>query len=229
MASVLKSQSPASLPPTAAPSGLVDFNLEDLTQRARLQLEQSRAEIVQLRVDAQAELEQLRAKAYEEGLQAGRQAAQQEADQKLRRAVDARIGQHGVAVQSMVQQIGEIHQQWMQSFADSLVSTSMAVADRVVRSRLQREPEIVLLWASEALAASRSANRLTVAVHPETLAELGQSLDELLRHPGLPEDTSIIPDESVPRDGVVVRQLGGEVVATLESQLGRLNELLNDA
>lgn len=241
IASVLKStisspvQDPSptpSGPPTAPPngfSGLADFNLEDLTQQARQQLEQVRQEIARQRAEAAEELQRLRDDAYQQGLQAGRAAAQAEADQRLRQAVEARVGQHGTAVQAMVQQIGEIHQQWMQQYADSLVSTAIAIADRVVRDRLQREPEIVLRWAAEALAASRSANRLTVALHPETLAALGPSLDELLCHPGLPEDTTVLADESVPRDGVVVRQLGGEVAATLDSQLDRLSELLRHA
>jgi flagellar assembly protein FliH len=178
---------------------------------------------------AKAEIATLRKQAYDEGLRAGRQAAQSEAEDKLRRGIDARVGEHGTAMRSMVQQIANVHEQWLQSYADSFVSTVIAVSERVIRGRLDREPEVIARWAAESLAAARSANRLTVAVHPETLAELGQSLDDLLRHPGLPDETSVIPDESVPKAGVVVRQVGGEVIATLETQLERLREALEHA
>lgn len=229
MASVLKPNVAMAMPATSSPSGLAGFNFEDLSQRAHQQLEHCQQEISRMRTEAKAEIERLRKDAHEEGLKSGRAAAATEAETKLRKAVDTRVGEHGVAVKSMVQQIGKMHEEWLKSYAETLVSMVVAVSERVIRGKLDREPEILLRWASESLAAARSANRLTVAVHPETLGELGQSLDELLRHPGLPEDTSIVPDESVPRAGVIVRQVGGEVVATLETQLGRLQELLEHA
>jgi len=229
MASVLKPNVATVLPGNSSPSGLAGFNFDDLSRQAHQQLTQCQDEVARMQADAQAEIARLRKEAHAEGLRLGREAAAAEAETKLRKAVDARVGEHGAAVRSMVQQIATMHEQWLKSYADSLVSMAIAVAERIIRGKLQREPEIILRWASESLAAARSANRLTVAVHPETLGELGQSLDELLRHPGLPEDTSIVPDESVPREGVVVRQVGGEVMATLESQLGRLQELLEHA
>lgn len=229
MASVLKPNDAMAMPPASSPSGLAGFNFEDLTQRAHQQLERCQQEIARMRAEATAEIDRLRHEAIEQGLNEGRAAAAAEADAKLRQAINERVGQHGQAVQSTVQQIANLHQQWLNSYADTLVAMVVAISERVIRGRLDREPEILLRWATESLGAARSANRLTVAVHPETLGELGQSLDELLRHPGLPEETSIIPDETVPRAGVVVRQVGGEVVATLETQLGRLKELLEHA
>ncbi len=160
---------------------------------------------------------------------AGREEAARDAESKFQAAVEARIVEHGAAMQSMVQQIAQQHEQWMQQYHDSLVSLVMAVSEKVVRGRLDREPEIVLRWTSEALVAARTAERLCIAVHPETLAQLGPALDELLNQPGLPEDTSIIPDETVLAGSVVVRQPGGEVAVTLHSQLQRLQELLGHA
>jgi flagellar assembly protein FliH len=229
MASVLKPNVTPVLPAASSPSGLAGFNFEDLSQQARRQLDASRQEAERMLETAKAEIATLRKQAYDEGLRAGRQAAQSEAEDKLRRGIDARVGEHGTAMRSMVQQIANVHEQWLQSYADSFVSTVIAVSERVIRGRLDREPEVIARWAAESLAAARSANRLTVAVHPETLAELGQSLDDLLRHPGLPDETSVIPDESVPKAGVVVRQVGGEVIATLETQLERLREALEHA
>ena len=75
-------------------------------------------------------------------------------------------------------------------------------------------------------AASRSAS-LAVAVHPETLAQLGSEFDKLLASPDLPEQTHVEPDESVDRQGVVVRQQGGSIDAGLAAQLDRLQELLS--
>lgn len=229
MASVLKSASTVSSAEPASHPGLAGFNFEDLSQQARRQLQQCQDEIARLRADAEAEIEALRAKAHAEGLAAGRAEAARDAEQKFQAAVEARIAEHGAAMQSMLQQIAVQHQQWMQQYRETLVALVMAVSEKVVRGRLDREPEIILRWANEALLAARTAERLWIAVHPETLAQLGPALDELLNQPGLPEDTSIIPDESVELGSVVVRQLGGEVAVTLQGQLQRLQELLAHA
>jgi len=229
MASVLKSASTSSPAASASNSGLAGFNFEDLSQQARRQLQQCQEEIAQLRAEADAEIEALRVRAHAEGIAAGREEAARDAETKFQAAVEAGIAQHGAAMQSMVQQIAQQHEQWMQQYRDSLVSLVVAVAEKLVRGRLDREPEIILRWASEALVAARTAERLCIAVHPETLAQLGPALDELLNQPGLPEETSIMPDEAVLADSVVVRQLGGEVTVTLHSQLQRLQELLDHA
>ncbi len=82
-------------------------------------------------------------------------------------------------------------------------------------------------WAGDALRSTRAASSLTLAVHPETLAQLGQAFDELLVSSELPEQTAVEPDESVDRNAVVVRQNGGEIEAGLQAQLQRLEELLS--
>jgi flagellar assembly protein FliH len=172
---------------------------------------------------------QLRDAARAEGLAAGREQAKKEANQQLQTALQQRLGEHAAAVKSMVQQIALQHDQWMKAYAESLVSLVIEVSERVIRARLDHEPKILVQWAADALTTARSAQRLTVAVHPETLAELGTELDELLRTPGLPENSTIVPDESVARNGVKVRQLGGEVDAGLTAQLDTLRQLLESA
>ncbi|TVQ02239.1 MAG: hypothetical protein EA381_03875 [Planctomycetaceae bacterium] len=229
MAVVLKSPTVAIGQGQPAPAGLAGFNFEDLSQRAKSQLETCDRELVRIRERAVAEAKRIQQQAHEEGLQAGRAVAAAEADERLRHQVEERVGKLVSATEGMLRQITESHQAWMADYAESLTATAVAIAERVVRQCLRQEPELIARWAEEALWAARSADRLTVAVHPETLAELGPKLDELLTRPGLPEDISIIPDETVPREGVSVRQTGGEVSATLQGQLERLAEALNDA
>lgn len=229
MANILKSESTPTLPQPSIPTGLAGFNLEDLAAQARQRLDDCQHQIASLRQQAEVEAKRIRQAAHQEGLKAGRAAAAAEADAKLRQAVERRVGEHAAAVQAMVQEIADVHQRWLQDYAETLVSLVVAICERVMRAKLQREPEIIARWTADALTAARSAQRLSVALHPETLAQLGATIDQLVRSPGLPEETTILADDSVPPDGVVVRQAGGEVVATLQSQLDRLRELLDDA
>jgi len=214
------------MPPASSPSGLAGFNLDDLSQQAQKRLADCQAEVVRLLDAARVEAQALRDNAIADGLAEGRKRAADEAQAALQIALQARMGEHSVAARSMVDQIATQHQRWMQSYADTVIQLAIDVAERVIRARLTHEPEILIRWAADALTATRSAKRITVAVHPETLAELGKDLDELLATPGLPEDSTIVPDASVARAGVVVRQLGGEVDVSLHTQLDVLQRLL---
>jgi len=216
------------MPSQSSPSGLAGFNLDDLSRQAHQRLNDCRDEVARMLDAAKVEAEKLRTTAMAEGLAQGREQAAQEFEKNLQAAIQKRMGEHAGAVKSMMNQIATQHQTWMQNYADSIVSLVMEISERVIRTRLDREPEILVRWAADALAATRSAQRITVAVHPETLAELGKDLDELLSTPGLPEDSSLIPDETVSRTGVIVRQLGGNVDAGLETQLDTLQRLLEE-
>lgn len=175
---------------------------------------------------AGVEADRIKRSAHTTGLAEGRDAAAKEAQEKLARAIDQRLGEHTSAVRSAVDQIADLHQRWMDQYAERLIEIAVSIAERILRERLDREPTILARWVKEALQESRSAQRLTVAVHPETLAELGGLLDELLATPGLPEETTLLPDESVPRTGVVVRQIGGAIDAGLQTQLDQLSSQL---
>lgn len=229
IATILKPHSPQVMPKAASPSGLAGFNFEDLSKQAHQKLVDCREEVARLLATAQEDALQLRAVARQEGLAEGRAEARRESEQNLQTALQQRMGQHANAVKSMVQQIAIEHDQWMTRYSDSLVSLVIDIAERIVRVRLDHEPQILVRWAADALTSARSAIRLTVAVHPETLAELGKDLDDLLRTPGLPEESVLVPDESVARSGVVIRQLGGEVDAGLSAQLQTLSRLLEEA
>jgi flagellar assembly protein FliH len=224
----LKPNSPQVMPSESSPSGLAGFNLDDISRQAHQRLESCRDEVSRMLEAAKLEAEQLRVAATAEGLAKGREQAASEADKALQAAVQKRMGEHAGAVKSMMNQIATQHQSWIQNYADSIVTLVIEVSERVIRARLDREPEILVRWAADALAAARSAQRITVAVHPETLAELGKDLDELLATPGLPEDSVLVPDETVARTGVVVRQLGGNVDAGLETHLDTLQRLLEE-
>ncbi|MEM9586023.1 MAG: FliH/SctL family protein, partial [Planctomycetota bacterium] len=115
---------------------------------------------------------------------------------------------------------------WMQQYSECLQTLAMAATEKILRRKLETEQDLLTKWVSEAVSSTRSSAALIVAVHPETIAELGEALDRVLASPDLPEQTHLEPDESVQPGDVVVRQAGGEIHAGLNAQLDRLGELL---
>lgn len=228
MAIVLKHDGDSDKAPAAREvSGLAGFNLNDLADEGRTRLSECRALIEQMLSEARTEAEQIRSEADARGYQEGLDRAAVDADQKLQDAAQQRAAKSLQSMHTAVQQLHQSYEQWMQQYSESLNTIALAAAEKIVGHHLDREPQLLVQWADEALRRARSATRLTVAVHPETLAVLGQSLDELIASPDLPEKTHVEPDESLRRSDVVVRQVGGEIRAGLTDQLQRLEELLS--
>ena len=233
MATVLKPPVPPASAdvqkPGAAPcglTGLTGFNLDDLAEEGRKRLESYQRQIEQLRARAKEEAAEARADAERRGYEEGTRRASadferqlQERSQQLAQDQLARLTEATAAMR-------EAFQGWMSEYAEALTEIAIAATERIVGKKLDGDRGLMVRWAEEAVRSTRAAGRLTLAVHPETLAELGQSLDELLAAPELPETASVEPDESLRRDEIAVRQDGGEVRTGLKNQLDALRESL---
>lgn len=225
MATVVKANTTRA---SASTSGLVGFNLNDFAASGRQQVDAARQQAQGILDEARRQAVETEKTACEEGyavgLKEGRRAAEKEFEQQVQAEVSKRLP----AMQQTVEELAKKESEWLNQFADTLTAISVAMAEKIVRTRLETEPKIVLKWAEEALHHIRSARELVVAVHPETLVELGEDLENLLRAADLPDSSRLEPDESVERSGVVVRQEGGAVDVQLQAQLDKLTSMLGD-
>ncbi len=228
MAFVLKSKTKTERSAAAREvTGLAGFNLNDLADEGRTQLEQCRDQVRQMLAEAEVEAKAIRAAAQKQGYAAGLEKAAIDADKKLQAKSEVRANESLVVIRDAVTQLHSCHHDWMQQYSEVLTCTAIAAAERIVQRKLEQEPELLVQWAADAVRSTRAATNLAVAVHPETLAQLGPEFDKLLASPDLPEQTHVEPDESVDRHSVVVRQRGGSIEAGLRAQLDRLEELLS--
>ena len=227
MAIVLKSDSsPERAPAARSVTGLAGFNLNDLADEGRTRLDQCREQIREMFADAKTEAERIKKEADQRGYEEGLARAAVDADKKLKQEADARAKNGLQVIEKAVKHLHATHEDWMKQYAETLTRTALAASEKIVMSRLDSEPELLVKWASEALQSTRSASSLTLAVHPESIAQLGKAFDQILASSDLPEQAHVEPDETVPIGEVVVRQNGGTVEAGLMAQLQRLEELL---
>ncbi len=227
MANVLKTNSIEEKKDAARDvTGLAGFNLDDLVDEGRSRLEECRQQIRQMMEQAQQEVKKIHQAADQRGYQEGLKRAAAEEERKVREQSEERAREGLGLISQAVQQLHVMYEQWMQQYAKSLHHIAIESAQLVVRNRLEKEPDLLVQWAADALRFTRSSTQVVLAMHPETLAMLGPAFDEMLNASDLPEQTTIEPDESVARDSVVVRQEGGDIQAGLQSQLARLGELL---
>ncbi|MCM2372813.1 FliH/SctL family protein [Aporhodopirellula aestuarii] len=234
-------------------TGLAEFNLSDLAAEGREQIKRCQQQVDEMLAAARKQAEQLRATAREQGHTEGTKAAISDIEQRINREAEAKAKNQVESLRKAVLQMKQQYDDWMRQYAEVLTVTAIAAAERLTRSQLHLpnseegyvptesglavsdasgqasdEPaeHLLVRWAREALHSTRSASRLTLAVHPDTLAQLGRALDELLAHPDLPEQSVVVPDETLKVGDVVVRQDGGEISAGLDAQLSRLREEL---
>ena len=207
-------------------TGLAGFNLDDFAQAGIRHLKSVEAESERLLDNAKRQAQSMRETAKQEGRVEGYQAGLEDAEAEIRKRVEQQVAERLPALESLLQQISQIQDQYLADFRDTLITTVISATERIVLHRLENEPELLARWAESALSAARTAQRITIAVHPETLVDHGEVLERLLSAPGMPEDSRIEPDESIEPAGIVVRGDEGVVDMTLSRQLERLDQLL---
>ena len=206
--------------------GVAGFNLDDFAEAGVRHLRSVEGEAGRILEKAHQEAVRIKEEARREGLAQGLAAAELEAAGKVRAAADKQVAEHIPLLESVVQQISDLEGEYLNSFRECLLGTTLAATERIVLARLDREPELLGRWAEAALAAAKTSRKLIIALHPETLVEHGERLEMLLASPGMPEETRIEPDETIEPAGIVVRCEGGAVEMTLSRQLERLDEML---
>lgn len=207
-------------------TGLAGFNLDDLADFGRRQLDGCRAAAERIIADAQVQASEVLAKARQEGYDAGLASASADNEATIKAASEKRAKEQLALIQTAVEDLYRAYEEWMDEYTQSLTSMALSAAERIVRAKLESDKTILIRWAEEAIKSTRASSKLTVAVHPEMLAELGTLLDDLVASPEYPTNTHVVPDETLEMTDVVVRQDGGEIQAGLRTQLERLSEIL---
>ncbi len=207
-------------------SGLAGFNFNDLADEGRQRIQQCQIHVEKLLAQAQEDAKKIREQAHQEGYAKGERHAAKDADEKLKVASERRAKEGLERIHDAVTQMHRRYEEWMNSYTQSLHTLALSVGEKLTRRELTDRSELIVTWAHEAVQSTRTASRLSVAVHPEILAQLGKPFDEMLSSPDLPEETHVVPDASLKKTEVAVRQTGGDIQAGLEAQLERLTELL---
>lgn len=207
-------------------SGLAGFNLDDLAGQGKASLEAARAEVRRMIADAKAQVQSLHEDAKRQGFAEGKQQAQVDFERRVNEAAESKSTASVATMKNSVAKMQQQLNEWMSAYNDHLNHLIIAATERIVGKKLQDEPELIVRWTADALQATRSATKLVIAVHPDTLVNLGDQFETILQWSELPEQTEVRPDESVAIGDVSIRQTGGEIRAGLTAQIQRLAELL---
>jgi flagellar assembly protein FliH len=213
-----------------APPSLQPFSMADVEAAAKRVLLRARQQAEQLLLDAQNEAEALKEQAKVDGLREGLEQGQADG---LRQGTEAGHAQalaehreqftHTIAALAAAAADLDAGRQRLE--ADGLrevVQLAAAIARRVTKRQALIDPDVLAANVAEAMRLVIHAADVQIAIHPDQRATLEAALPHLrtewpnLKHADLVDDASLAPG------GCRIFARGGQVDASLDTQLDRV-------
>lgn len=202
-------------------------NVEDIVAKLNRLQDEARAKAAAIIRQAQIAAEKIKtenakvmeARAHEEGykkgVQAGMDAGRKEGLAELRKDVAPLQAQLHAILEALQGERDYVRQRAVRD----LVEFAFRVAECVVRTAVEIDPEIVVRNVVAATELVLSRSKFEITVHPDELPQVEKYLPELKEKFTDLKDLTLVGDERVARGGCRVRGPEGGVDATIETQL----------
>ena len=227
MAEVLKQIGERSSQHVVSSRKVIGFNLSDLAEESRQKIESCRDTVKSMLAEAEAEAEQIMETARLEGYQIGLKEAEERIAKEINEQAEIKAKEKLDRLHDSVTELYSVHGEWMKQYADSLTQLATAIAERVVRQQLHSSPDIILQWVQESLNQLRLSSEIKLTLHPDTMSEIRESLEIMIRNEGRIEEIELASDSNLGRHEVMVSQEQGEIHAGMMAQLNRLGDMLS--
>ena len=202
--------------------GHAEFNFDDMAAKADIYLDEVRRHAAQIVEQARREAEQVRKTAQEQGRQAALEAAQA----ALRTRVEQQLGTLLPALAAAVQSIRDVQGEWLRQSENDVVHLATAIARKILRRELSRQPEVALDAVRAALELASGARRIQVQLAPadhETLSDQVQQLTAAVQPLAAAE---VVSDSSIQPGGCRLMTEFGPIDMQIETQLARIEQEL---
>ena len=193
-----------------ADAGSADASLamEEANERARVIVECAEQEAEEIK---KAAAEEGHSQGYDEGLRAGREAAEAEYRQKE------------AGLKQKEKELEEAYQKKAEELEPMLVDKLAGIFERVCGARLENEKETVMYLLNRALTGSESGRDYIIHVTSDDYQHVKASKEELCKGTGvLPENIEIVEDATLSAGGCMIESEGGIWDCSLGTQLKQL-------
>jgi flagellar assembly protein FliH len=194
------------------------FNFDDMAVQAKAYLDKVRAEAAQIVAKAQQEAQGVRQRAEQEGRRQGMQAVEQMVGKQLSTVLPA--------LRQVSEDLRHAKQAWLAQWEASGVHVAAAIAQRLIRRELSRQPEIPLALVREALELAAGSPQLRVHLNAEDYRAIGPQVELLVQELSALAATEIVADPEITPGGCRVETRFGVVDQQFEVQLRRIEEEL---
>jgi flagellar assembly protein FliH len=212
MATIIRAADAPPAPHVAA------LNFDDLLVQAGQYLDQVRVQATQIVARAQDQADAVRRQAAEQG----RQAALQEVE----RMVNGQLAPVLSALRQAAADLQRAKQAWLSHWEASAVRVAGAIAARVVRRELRRQPEITLALVREALELAAGSAKIRVHLNPADHKTLGSQIQSIAKELSGLAPAELVANEHVSLGGARIETEFGVIDQQFEAQLARIEEEL---
>ena len=204
----------------------VPYNFEDLSERAKGFLDDVRAQAKAIIDKAQQESEQIRKQAETEALAAAERTIRQRVEQQAKQLVKQQVESSLPALHQAIHAVCEARSGWLARWEQQAIGLAVAIAAKLVRGELDRQPEIPLRLIKESLELACGSPQLRLRLHPADHAALANSARELAAQVAPLAEMELVADPKVPPGSCLLETEHGHVDQTWEAQLRRIEEEL---
>jgi flagellar assembly protein FliH len=196
----------------------VAFNFDDLVAQANQYVDRARIESAEIVAQAEDQADAIRQQAAEEG----RQAALAEVEQIVARQIAPALA----ALRQATGDLQQAKQAWLSHWEASAVHVAGAIAAKVIRQELTRQPEITLTLIREALELAAGSPSVRLRLNPDDHQALGAQVRMLIDTMSALGSTEVTADAAISPGGCRVETRFGTIDQQFESQLSRIEEEL---
>lgn len=219
MATVIKA---GKIVPSGTAIQSTEFNFEDMSAQASAYLDTVRNKAAQILSQAQQQAKQTFVQAAERGRQSAIDAARKAALDDMHTKWQALLP----VLQQAIENTAQLRTNWLRQWERQVIQLALAVAERLVRGELSRQPTIAQEWIRETLELAASGQRVTLRLNPDDYAALGPLRDSLLSQFGNLAPTDIVSDARIDAGGCRVETEFGYFDQQIATQLKRIEEEL---
>src|SRR5262245_23581912 len=185
MAGIIKAQG---LPEIAASDAARPFQFDDMGQSY---LGRVKSEAAKVMAEARQEAAKIKAKATDEG----KQAAIAAVEATLRSRLEQQLKSGLAALSQAAQAITDSRHAWQRHWETHAVQLAAAIAKRLCRRELSRDPSIALAWVREALDLAAGNAQVTLRLHPADHAALAPQIERIAQQVAGLAPVRIVADE----------------------------------
>jgi flagellar assembly protein FliH len=200
----------------------VAFSFADMRGKADDYLATVRQEASKIVQQAHQQAEQIRRQAEAAGRKAAEAAVERILDEKVARRMDTLLP----ALEQVAREINDTKGVLQTHWERSALRVCTAVAERIIRREIAREPQISLALVADALRLAVGAAEIKLHVNPTDYENLGPQVDRLAKTLCQLAPTDIVADTEVSPGGCRVETQFGEIDQRIEAQLKRIEEEL---
>lgn len=199
----------------------VDKVLAEYVGIDEIEKESQQKEVAKQALELSKEIqEKAYSEAYELGLKEGREKAYNEEKENIAKNMDL--------IRKMIGQIKILKKKFIKNHEDDLVHLCFYMAQKLLFKEVERDEEYISTVLRKMVEGLHKQENMIIYLSPEDFSWFEAHRDEVFTDLHLDKSTRIEADESIQRGGLILETDYGEVDATIQQRISKLESILVD-